>query len=162
MGKDWLYRLTELMDAAMIAVTTQADGERSGCLVGFATQVGIDPPRFLVGLSRTNHTFGVARRSDHLAVHLLAKREMNLARLFGGETDDELDKFAHCAWHHGPQDMPILDGAAAWMVGKTVKRIDFGDHTGYLLEPVDAWFADSDVQVIRFADVLDVKPGHDP
>lgn len=146
----------------MIAVTTQADGERSGCLVGFATQVGIDPARFLVGLSRTNHTFGVARRADHLAVHILSKPAMSLARLFGGETDDELDKFAHCAWHSGPQGMPILDDAVAWMVGKTLDRINFGDHTGYLLEPVDAWFAKGDADVIRFGDVLDVKPGHDP
>ena len=152
------------MNGTMLVVTTQADGERSGCLVGFSTQVDIHPPRFLVGMSRTNHTFGVARRSDYLAVHVLARRELDLAHLFGGETDDEIDKFEHCAWHSGPQDMPILDDAIGWVVGRTLDRIEFGDHWGYLLEQVDGWFADSgdDTDPIRFADVIDVEPGHDP
>jgi flavin reductase (DIM6/NTAB) family NADH-FMN oxidoreductase RutF len=36
-----------------IYVVTATDGEqRSGCLVGFASQSGIDPPRFMVWISR--------------------------------------------------------------------------------------------------------------
>jgi flavin reductase (DIM6/NTAB) family NADH-FMN oxidoreductase RutF len=158
----WLDRLTGTMNNAMLVVTTQADGHRSGCLVGFSTQVSINPPRLLVAISQTNHTFGVARRSDHLAVHLLSRDDMALAELFGGETDDEIDKFDHCAWHSGPQDMPILDNTVAWLVGKTLDRIDFGDHVGYLLQPVDAWFAEDDGDLIRLADVIDMDPGHDP
>ncbi|WP_255360521.1 flavin reductase, partial [Frankia sp. EI5c] len=42
----------------MAVVTTAVDGERSGCLVGFHTQCGIDPPRYLVCISHNNHTFG--------------------------------------------------------------------------------------------------------
>ncbi|MBW0019491.1 MAG: flavin reductase [Mycobacterium sp.] len=146
----------------MLVVTTRAEGHNSGCLVGFATQASIDPARFLVGLSRTNHTFGVASRSNHLAVHVLSRRDTSLAELFGGQTDDEVDKFEHCAWHSGPEGMPILDDALAWLVGRTVDRIDLGDHLGYLLEPVEAWFADGPADVIRFSDVRDLQPGHDP
>jgi flavin reductase (DIM6/NTAB) family NADH-FMN oxidoreductase RutF len=40
----------------MFIVTACAEGERSGCLIGFATQASIDPPRFLVGLSHQNRT----------------------------------------------------------------------------------------------------------
>nr|WP_246398764.1 flavin reductase family protein [Mycobacterium vicinigordonae] len=150
------------MDTAILVVTTQADGQRSGCVVGFATQASINPPRLLVCLSRTNHTFGVAARSDHLAVHLLAHRDMALAELFGGETDDEIDKFDRCTWHRGPQQMPILTNAIGWLVGRTVERVEFGDHVGYLLAPVDAWFADRDDDPLRFSDVMDIDPGHDP
>jgi flavin reductase (DIM6/NTAB) family NADH-FMN oxidoreductase RutF len=157
-----LFRLTRMMNNAMLVVTTQADGHQSGCLVGFSTQVGINPPRFLVGMSQTNHTFRVAARSDHLAVHLLSRGDMNLAELFGGETDDEIDKFDQCAWHSGPEGMPILDDAVAWMVGKTLDRIDFGDHRGYVLQPVDGWYAENEKDVIHFSDVIDVEPGHDP
>jgi NADH-quinone oxidoreductase subunit J len=57
-----------VLDRSMIIVTTcGADGERSGCLVGFSTQCSIDPGRFLVCLSRTNHTFAVAQEADFLA-----------------------------------------------------------------------------------------------
>ena len=60
---------------ALTVVTTVAvDGERSGCLAGFVTQCSIEPPRFLVCISKVNHTGGVVARAQALAVHLLARR----------------------------------------------------------------------------------------
>ena len=92
-GDDAFDRLIGMLDYPMFVVTTRADDELSGCLVGFATQTSIHPRRFLVGLSRSNHTCGVAARSDYLAVHVVARRHIGLARLFGGETGDRIDKF---------------------------------------------------------------------
>jgi len=158
-----LDRLTGILNAPVLVATTQADdGEASGCLVGFATQASIDPPRFLVGLSRTNHTFAVARRSEYLAVHVLSRRNLILAKLFGGQTGDEINKFDRCGWHSGPEGMPILDEARAWFVGRTVQRIDLGDHLGYLLEPLDAWFAEEADDLIHLCDVIEIEPGHEP
>ncbi|WP_155770263.1 flavin reductase family protein [Mycobacterium asiaticum] len=157
-----LFRLTKMMNNAMAVVTTKAGDHRSGCLVGFSTQVNIHTPKLLVGISKANHTFTVAAGSEHLAVHLLSQRDTGLAELFGGETEDEIDKFARCAWHSGPKGMPILDDAVAWMVGATLDRIDFGDHVGYLLEPVEMWFAEGVSDVLHFLDVIDVEPGHEP
>ncbi len=144
----------------MFVVTTQADGHASGCLVGFATQTSLRPPRFLVGLSRRNHTFGVASRSQHLAVHLLSRSHIELAQLFGGQTGDHIDKFDRCCWRNGPERMPILDDAAAWFVGKTLSRIDLGDHVGYLLEPVVGYAPESSDDLVSFSDVADLEPGH--
>ena len=36
------------LDYPMFVVTAAADGRRAGCLVGFTSQVSIDPPRLLV------------------------------------------------------------------------------------------------------------------
>ncbi|MHB1539220.1 MAG: flavin reductase [Solirubrobacteraceae bacterium] len=57
----------------MAIVTAAADGERSGCLVGFATQCSIEPRRFLVCISVLNRTFEIAQRSNALAVHFPAR-----------------------------------------------------------------------------------------
>jgi flavin reductase (DIM6/NTAB) family NADH-FMN oxidoreductase RutF len=159
-GDDYFDRLVGMLDYTMLVVTTQADGEPSGCLVGFATQASIHPPRFLVGVSRTNHTCPVAARSDYLAVHVLARRDTGLARLFGGQTGDQVNKFDLCSWHTGPESMPILDDAMAWFVGKTLKRIDLGDHIGYLLEPVTGFAAETSEDLVSFTDVADLEPGH--
>ena len=43
--------LASELDYPMFVVTTAAGGAPAGCLVGFATQCSIDPPRFLVCLS---------------------------------------------------------------------------------------------------------------
>ena len=93
--------LVSELDYPMFVVTTAAGGERAGCLVGFATQSSIDPPRFLVCLSKQNRTYRVARDADLLAVHSLPADATDLAELFGGETGDRVDKFAQCDWRPG-------------------------------------------------------------
>lgn len=40
-----------LLDHPMYVVTAEADGERAGCLVGYASQCSIQPARFMVWLS---------------------------------------------------------------------------------------------------------------
>ena len=126
------------LDYPMFIVTAAAGGERSGCLVGFATQTSIDPPRFLVCLSVKNRTYRVARRADVLGVHLVPAEATELAELFGGETGDEVDKFARAPWRDGPEGVPILADCPSWFVGRVLDRVDAGDHVGFLLEPVAA------------------------
>ena len=62
-GEEAFDRLVSLLDYPMFVVTTRADDEMSGCLVGFSTQVSINPSRFLVGLSKRNRTYRVASRA---------------------------------------------------------------------------------------------------
>ena len=97
------------LEYPMFIVTARAGDERLGCLVGFTTQTSIDPPRFAVGLSSENRTYRRGRDSAALAVHGVPADAEDLAELFGCETADEVDKFARCAWHDGPEGLPILD-----------------------------------------------------
>lgn len=153
--------LVGLLDYPMFVVTTCNDESKAGCLVGFTSQTSINPPRFLVGLSKRNYTYRVAQSATHLAVHLLARPTLEVARLFGSRTGDEIDKFEHCGWHEGPQGLPILDDAVAWFVGAVVGRFDLGDHVGHLLEPIAGTAPDELRGLVSFADVRDLDPGHD-
>src|SRR6476469_3780378 len=109
--------LMNVLDYPMFIVTARAGDVHDGCLVGFAPQASIDPPRFLVGISDKNRTYELALAADHLAVHLVLAAQLGLAELFGGETGDEVDKFAHCSWHQGEYGLPILDDCESWFVG---------------------------------------------
>nr|WP_245717175.1 flavin reductase family protein [Nocardia jejuensis] len=151
-------RLVAQGDAPMWVVTTLAGGVRAGCLVGFGAQVGIEPRRFLVCLSKNNYTYEVAERATHLAVHLLGEDGLALAQLFGAETGAEIDKFEHCEWRPGPHRLPILAAASAWLTGKILQRIDFGDHVGYLLSPTAAE-TPGDGPSLRFHSVANLPPG---
>lgn len=128
---------TERTDYPLLVVTTIADGgERSGCLAGFVTQCSIDPPRFLVCISRVNHTFDVARRARFLVLHLLGDRQADLASRFGEWTGDSVDKFADVRWHPGPEGVPVLDECSAWVVVEILDRFDVGDHQAVLTAPL--------------------------
>ncbi|MGW8361623.1 flavin reductase family protein [Streptomyces wedmorensis] len=132
-----LDAFTTLLDPPMYVVTATADdGERAGCLIGFASQSSIHPVRFTVWLSRANRTYRVACRASYLTVHLLTTEHRETARLFGEETGDEIDKFARVDWEPGYAGSPVLADSAGWFTGTVEARFDGGDHVGFLLSPV--------------------------
>lgn len=147
------------LDYPMYVVTTRAGDDRAGCLVGFTTQTSIAPPRFLACISKANATSEAVESASHVAVHLIGRDHMDLARLFGEESEDWTDKFAQCDWHDGPYDVPVLDASAAWFVGEIVERVDVGDHTGLLLAPV-ATGGRPTSSVLTFQQLKDLDPGH--
>lgn len=151
-----------VVDYPMYVVTTidPGSGERAGCLVGFTTQCSIDPARFLVCLSEANHTFRVAAGAEVLVVHLLSPSQRDVAELFGSETGDEVDKFAHCSWRDGPGGAPVLDDVPAWFAGRIVDRVDLGDHVGYVLEPFDG-SVEGRGPFLTFHAARDMEPGHE-
>jgi flavin reductase (DIM6/NTAB) family NADH-FMN oxidoreductase RutF len=147
------------LDYPLFVVTTAHEGERSGCLVGFTTQVSIDPPRMLVCISDKNHTHALARHAELFAVHVLPPGRQPLAELFGEQTGDETDKFADCAWHPGVGGVPVLEDSARHMVGRVLQRIPFADHLGILLEPVETSVSPKPV-AYSLEDAADMEPGH--
>ena len=148
------------LDYPMMVVTAAAEGERSGCLVGFATQCSIGPPRFAVWISRKNHTFGIADRAGVLAVHFLSTAERALAELFGGLTGDDVDKFSRCRWRDGPGGVPVLEDCRRWFAGEVVEQFPTEDHVGFLLAPITVetgpWPGQLGFQTARA-----ISPGHE-
>jgi flavin reductase (DIM6/NTAB) family NADH-FMN oxidoreductase RutF len=155
-----VHRLVSELDYPMFIVTAAARGERAGCLVGFATQCAINPPRFLVCLSDKNRTFRVAQHAGLLVVHLVPQDAEDLAELFGTRTGDDVDKFAHCAWSPGPEDTPVLDGCRNWFGGRIVDRIPTGDHCACLLDPFVA-ASDTAQGHFTFHRARRFEPGHE-
>jgi flavin reductase (DIM6/NTAB) family NADH-FMN oxidoreductase RutF len=154
-------RLVAGLDYPLFIVTTRArGGEPDGCLIGFATQTSIEPPRFLACLSKKNRTYRAALDAEILAVHLVPDDDRDLAELFGGETGDEVDKFAQVAWRAGPGGVPVLERCESWFAGRILERLDVGDHCGFLLEPLAAEAEDGDT--ISFQEAKGIEPGHEP
>jgi flavin reductase (DIM6/NTAB) family NADH-FMN oxidoreductase RutF len=151
--------LTGEIDYSMLVVTTSAAGRLAGCLVGFATQCSIDPPRFLVCISAKNRTLRVAEQSEALLVHFVQASAESLVELFGGETGDEIDKFARCRWHAGPRGLPVLDDCPHWFAGEIRERLVLGDHRGFVLEPFAAERR-GDVEPFCFHRAKRLQAGH--
>ncbi len=164
-GQEDVYaRFNDLVGALdypmFIATARSRTGERAGCLVGFATQCSIDPPRFLVCVSRANRTYRVAQAADALAVHFVPSSATALAELFGGRTGDELDKFSRCAWREGRGGVPILSECRSWFVGAVLDRLQLGDHVGFLLDPVDVRLEVPHAQ-LTFHRARHIEAGHE-
>jgi flavin reductase (DIM6/NTAB) family NADH-FMN oxidoreductase RutF len=148
------------LEYPMFIVTASAGGEPLGCLVGFATQTSIDPPRFAVCLSHNNRTYREGHDAELLGVHCVPADAGDLAELFGGETTDEVDKFARCEWHEGPGGVPLLDGCPNRFVGRVLWRRDAGDHDAFLLEPIAAEATSGEAE-FTFHRAKRIDPGHE-
>jgi flavin reductase (DIM6/NTAB) family NADH-FMN oxidoreductase RutF len=152
--------LVSHLDNPMYVLTVASDEGRAGCLVGFATQCSIRPPRWYVGISKLNRTFDIAATADLVVLHALGAANIGLARLFGEQTGDDIDKFSHCPWQTGPVGRTVvLTECPRWFVGEVVDRVDPGDHLGLVLAPIAAECKDHGPQ-LGFQAVNDFQPGH--
>ncbi len=149
------------LDAPLVVVTTAAGQERAGCLVGFHSQSSIEPRRYCVWLSKANHTYGVALRSAHLAIHFLTSSDLALAERFGTLTGDSTDKFAGLSVRQGPGGVPVLGQCPHWLVGSRTGLLDEGgDHVCVVSEPVAA-HTEGPFRPLRLAQAAHLVPGHD-
>ncbi len=147
------------LDYPMFIVTTAAGAHRAGCLVGFTSQCAISPPRFVVFLSNKNFTYRVAQAATHLGVHVVPEDRDDLARLFGEETGDDLDKFDRCEWERGAGGVPVLSACRNRFVGRIAARFDSGDHSGLFLEPEEV-HSDGGAS-LSFQRAMEFEPGHE-
>ncbi|HEX8771522.1 MAG TPA: flavin reductase family protein [Acidimicrobiales bacterium] len=151
--------LTDELDYGMFIVTAASGDRRAGCLVGFSTQCSIDPLRYLVCLSRLNHTTSVASVAAVLAVHVVTTGARDLAELFGTNCGNEIDKFDRCEWTRGPEGVPLLSGCPDRFVGRIRSQQDLGDHVGFVLELVEV-SSDAPGEPLTFQQLRDLQPGH--
>jgi flavin reductase (DIM6/NTAB) family NADH-FMN oxidoreductase RutF len=151
--------LMRRLDHPMVVVTTASDGRQAGCLVGFHSQCSIDPPEYVVWISKANHTYEVGARADTFAVHVLGRDDRDLAVLFGTTTGDEVDKFERCSWVPGPDGVPVLDGVESRFLGRRTALLDPGsDHVAVVLAPLEASAGDGDL--LWFGEVADLPAAH--
>lgn len=148
------------LDGPMVVVTSAVESERAGCLVGFHAQSSIEPRRMTVWLSKANHTYRVALRSTHFAVHFLATEQFAIARHFGTRSGDDGDKFLAWSTSSGPGDVPLLDDVPNWLVLRRVALLDEGgDHACVVGEVVDA--RSTHFTPMRLSQVAHLRAGHD-
>jgi flavin reductase (DIM6/NTAB) family NADH-FMN oxidoreductase RutF len=163
MSSETFAVLCESLDGPMAIVTAFDGRERSGCLVGFHTQCSIAPQRWLVCISKANHTFGVALGAERLSVHFLRNDQQALAELFGSVTDDVAPeiKFARSDWQADSFGTPILAGCD-YITGRILERTDTGDHVAHVIEVEAAVRGHVAAPQLGFAAVRGMNPGHAP
>ena len=148
------------VDSPLIVVTTSAEGERAGCLVGFHSQASIDPEHYCFWLSKANHTYRVALRSDHFAVHFLTTADRELARHFGALSGSETDKFSGLDSIASDHDVPLLaDLPNRLLVERVAMLDDGGDHVCLTARVIAIEFGQS-FTPLRPSQLGDLTPGH--
>lgn len=115
-----------MMPSAVAVVTAlRADGAPCGLLATSVTSFSTDPASILVSVSRRARSHPAIITGAAFGVHLLARGQQGIARVFASLSDD---KFAGLAWrhHHG---VPVLDGCLVRMICTRSAHFSHADHT---------------------------------
>ncbi|MGM7667439.1 flavin reductase family protein [Microbacterium sp. A93] len=161
MSKDAFSSLMSSTDPAVVVVTTAADGEQAGCLVGFHTQSSIEAERYCFWLSKANHTYRVSLRSTHLAIHFLTAGDLAVAERFGTLTGEETNKFSGITIDTVESGVPLLRAVPnRLVVERTTMLDDGGDHVGITARVASA-VTTGPFTPLRLSDVGHLNAGRD-
>ncbi|QEU96034.1 flavin reductase family protein [Streptomyces kanamyceticus] len=122
--------------AAGVAVITAArDARPVGFTATSLTSVSAEPPMISFGIGTGASSWPAMSEAEHVGVHILGEHQQDLAATFARSGADRFG--APTRWREGPEGVPVLDGALAWLVCRIVARVPAGDHCIVLAEVVE-------------------------
>lgn len=160
MSDDAFETLMESVDPPLIVVTTAAEGEQAGCLVGFHAQSSIDSEHYCLWLSKANHTYRLGLRAKHFAVHFLTDRDLPLAQTFGTQCSAETDKFADLATDTDDHGVPLLRDCPNRLVLERIAVLDDGGDHVCLTTRILSAETGGGFTPLRVSDADGLEPGH--
>lgn len=160
MQEDAFDTLMSSLDPPLVVVTTAADGEQAGCLLGFHTQSSISAQQYSFWVSKANHTYVVSLRSSHFGIHFLSADDAAWAEHFGAQSGDDHDKFAAIQLEDNGGNPPLIKALPNRLVVERIAMLDDrGDHACVTAKVVAAASAGS-FTPLRLSDVTHLRPGH--
>ena len=159
-GEDPFDRLMASVDPPLIVLTTSAEEQWAGCLVGFHAQSSITPHHYSIWLSKANHTYRVGLRAAHFAVHFLNAGDLALAERFGTLTGEDTDKFAGVDVEPDQNGVPRLSACQNWMSLDRIAILDDGGDHVCLTTRLSSAHADGDFAPLRLSNAAHLDPGH--
>jgi flavin reductase (DIM6/NTAB) family NADH-FMN oxidoreductase RutF len=123
-------RFREVMGhfATGVAVVTAAGPDGfAGLTTSSVTSLSLDPPLLLVCFDNASRTLSVVRQSGRYAVNVLRAGQEDLAAVFASKRVAR-EKF-EAVTHRVAHDVPVLDGALAWLACDVEALHPGGDHT---------------------------------
>ncbi len=147
-------------DPPLVVLTTAAEGDQAGCLVGFHAQSSITPQHYCVWLSKANHTYRVSLRAAHFAVHFLTAADLALAERFGTLSGEHTDKFAGLDVDPDENGVPLLKACPNMMTLERIAVLDDGSDHICLTTKVHSAHTNGAFVPLRLANASHLVPGH--
>jgi flavin reductase (DIM6/NTAB) family NADH-FMN oxidoreductase RutF len=160
-SNDGFDTLMAAVDPPLIVVTTAAEDEQAGCLVGFHVQSSITPQHYCVWLSKANHTYRVALRARHFAVHFLTAADLSLAERFGTLSGEDTDKFSGLDVDLDDNGVPLLAACPNRMALERISMLDDGSDHVCITTTVRSARTAGDFKPLRVSDAAHLDPGHE-
>jgi flavin reductase (DIM6/NTAB) family NADH-FMN oxidoreductase RutF len=121
--------------ATVYAVTTGRTGERHGILATAVSSLSFDPPSLLVCINRAASLHEPLACAETFCVNVLGLGNRDIAEAFTRERGESRFSIGEWTEAHG---VPVLTNAQSSFVCRTAHRHEFGTHTIFIGELIDA------------------------
>jgi flavin reductase (DIM6/NTAB) family NADH-FMN oxidoreductase RutF len=144
--RDFRRALGQFATGVTVVTARAKDGHRVGMTVNSFSSVSLDPPLVLWSLARQATSFADFASAGYFAVNVLAANQHHLSRQFSTPVPDRFEG-VECSESVG--GCPVLQGATAHFVCRTVRQYDGGDHVIFLGEVEDYKWTDGEPLVFH-------------
>lgn len=110
-------------------VTTDGPAGRAGLTVSAMCSLSADPPALLICINRQSRAMDILRRNGVFCVNVLALEQMEVARVFAGQSSAPCgDKFACAHWEELATGAPAALDALAVFDCRIAQGMPYGSH----------------------------------
>lgn len=121
--------------ATVYAVTTGRVGERHGILATAVSSLSFEPPSLLVCVNRAASLHEPLACAETFCVNVLGLGNREIAEVFERTRGEARFALGEWAEVHG---VPVLANAQSYFICRTAHRHEFGTHTIFIGELIDA------------------------
>lgn len=105
------------------------DGRKCGVTATSFGSLSLDPPLIQWSLRRSAFSHSIFSGTDHFAINILAAGQEHVSRTFASSIED---RFAVTPHRSGEHQLPLIEGALAWLECALETRIESGDHSLFI------------------------------
>ena len=126
------------LSAGVNVVTTDGEHGRAGTTVSAVCSVTDAPPTMIVCINKSASSHEAFMANNKIAINVLAHVQKDIALVFANATDTPREKrFDDPRWNVASHGVPVLEGAAASLVGRIGSVSHQGSHSVLFVEIED-------------------------
>jgi flavin reductase (NADH) len=123
------------LSAGVNVVTTDGEHGRAGTTVSAVCSVTDSPPTMIVCINKSASSHDAFMTNGSIAINVLAQEQKDLALVFANATGIPREKrFDDPRWNLTAHGVPVLEGAAASLVGRIGSVSHQGSHSVLFVE----------------------------
>ncbi|HEX5695477.1 MAG TPA: flavin reductase family protein [Acidimicrobiia bacterium] len=152
MDSELLNKVTWKIPNALALIGSASGEEWNGMTASWITQLSMEPLLVGVGVDNKAVTHRLISQGGVFSVNLWSAEDTRVFVKFSKPAIREGNTLNGRMVHTGKTGAPIFDEAVAWMDCEVRQAIDFGTHTLFAGEIVDAGVADDEQRVAAISD----------
>lgn len=152
MEAELINKVTWKIPNALVLIGSAADDEWNGMTASWVTQLSMEPVLIGVGIDNKAVTHRLITEGGSFTVNLWSRDDTRVFVKFSKPAEREGNTLNGRPVRRGKTGAPIFEEAIAWMECEVRQAIDFGTHTLFVAEIVDAGIRDDEQQASAISD----------